>query len=318
MLFPYHVNHLTLNWLVPLHRTGIEFLARYFTVINLDLPGAGLSGTFNGKVSLDSLSKAVHAVREAVNVADIALVAMGAGALIACHYAKSYRENVRRIVFIAGGESHANRQLLHLRQEALDVETELRGALLGGFDDKRNARALTEVARASVGAQALSEWEHLLRQEELLTIARSVSQPALYIHAVADKLVPLSAAQALVDRLPNATLKIVSAQSGMQVWRDRNAVNEIIQFLGAGLELRPTLARQRSTRAGYPAGLSQREVDVLRLLGIGRTNQQIGEELFISLNTVSYHLRNIFAKTGASNRTEAAAFAFQTGIAPQQ
>jgi hypothetical protein len=43
MLFPYHVNHLTLNWRVPLHRGAIEFLARHFTIINLDFRGAGLS-----------------------------------------------------------------------------------------------------------------------------------------------------------------------------------------------------------------------------------------------------------------------------------
>ena len=43
MLFPYHVNHLALNWEVALHRGAIEFFARYFTVINLDFRGAGLS-----------------------------------------------------------------------------------------------------------------------------------------------------------------------------------------------------------------------------------------------------------------------------------
>ena len=36
MLFPYHVNHLTLNWRVPLHRGAMQFLARHFAVINLD------------------------------------------------------------------------------------------------------------------------------------------------------------------------------------------------------------------------------------------------------------------------------------------
>src|SRR5262249_6798248 len=35
ILYPYHVNHLTLNWQVPLHRGASEYLARYFTVINL-------------------------------------------------------------------------------------------------------------------------------------------------------------------------------------------------------------------------------------------------------------------------------------------
>jgi DNA-binding CsgD family transcriptional regulator/tetratricopeptide (TPR) repeat protein len=61
----------------------------------------------------------------------------------------------------------------------------------------------------------------------------------------------------------------------------------------------------------YPDGLTQREVDVLRLVAAGKSNQQIADELFISVHTVIYHVRNIFSKTGASNRTEAASYAVQ-------
>jgi DNA-binding CsgD family transcriptional regulator len=55
-------------------------------------------------------------------------------------------------------------------------------------------------------------------------------------------------------------------------------------------------------------------VEVLRCVAAGRTNREISEDLFISLNTVSYHLRNIFNKTGAANRTEAASFAHRHGL----
>jgi DNA-binding CsgD family transcriptional regulator/tetratricopeptide (TPR) repeat protein len=59
----------------------------------------------------------------------------------------------------------------------------------------------------------------------------------------------------------------------------------------------------------YPNGLSEREVEVLRLITLGKTNRDIAEDLFISLNTVANHVRNILTKTNASNRAEAAAFA---------
>jgi DNA-binding CsgD family transcriptional regulator len=61
----------------------------------------------------------------------------------------------------------------------------------------------------------------------------------------------------------------------------------------------------------YPDGLTQREVEVLRLITAGRTNQQTADELFISVHTVIYHVRNIFSKTGVSNRVEAASYAVQ-------
>jgi pimeloyl-ACP methyl ester carboxylesterase len=55
-------------------------------------------------------------------------------------------------------------------------------------------------------------------------------------------------------------------------------------------------------------------VEVLRLIALGRSNQQIAAELVISLNTVLRHVSNIFVKTGSSNRTEAAAYAHRHGI----
>ncbi len=61
----------------------------------------------------------------------------------------------------------------------------------------------------------------------------------------------------------------------------------------------------------YPAGLSEREVEVLRLLAAGKSNREIGETLVISLNTVNRHVTHIFEKTGTQNRVEAAAFAHQ-------
>lgn len=66
--------------------------------------------------------------------------------------------------------------------------------------------------------------------------------------------------------------------------------------------------------AAYPAGLSAREAQVLRMVAEGRTNQEIAAALFRSVNTVANHVRNILAKVGAANRTEAAAFAVRHGL----
>ena len=64
----------------------------------------------------------------------------------------------------------------------------------------------------------------------------------------------------------------------------------------------------------YPDGLTEREVDVLRLIASGKTNQEIGDELFISARTVANHAANIFSKTGAANRAEAATYASRNGL----
>jgi DNA-binding NarL/FixJ family response regulator len=63
-----------------------------------------------------------------------------------------------------------------------------------------------------------------------------------------------------------------------------------------------------------PEGLSQREVEVLRLVAAGKSNREIADVLCISLNTVATHVRNILTKTGTANRTEAAAYALHRGL----
>ena len=78
--------------------------------------------------------------------------------------------------------------------------------------------------------------------------------------------------------------------------------------------LRETLDTQPAARSGFPDGLTQREVEVIRLVAAGRTDREIGEELFISVNTVGNHVRSILNKTNAANRTEAASYAAMRGL----
>jgi len=62
------------------------------------------------------------------------------------------------------------------------------------------------------------------------------------------------------------------------------------------------------------AGLTPRELEVLRLLVEGRSNRQIAEQLFISGKTASVHVTNILAKLGVHSRLEAAARARELGL----
>jgi DNA-binding NarL/FixJ family response regulator len=65
---------------------------------------------------------------------------------------------------------------------------------------------------------------------------------------------------------------------------------------------------------GPLAGLTPRELEVLRLLAAGQSNREIGAELFIAPKTASVHVSNILAKLGAASRTEAAAIAHRQGV----
>jgi HD-GYP domain-containing protein (c-di-GMP phosphodiesterase class II) len=67
-------------------------------------------------------------------------------------------------------------------------------------------------------------------------------------------------------------------------------------------------------RVARPANLTEREVDVLRLLARGRSNRAIGAELRISPKTVGHHVQHIYAKAGVNTRAGAALFAMESGL----
>jgi DNA-binding NarL/FixJ family response regulator len=73
--------------------------------------------------------------------------------------------------------------------------------------------------------------------------------------------------------------------------------------------LRARVRSQPRSPQPYPCGLTQREVEVLRLIAVGKSNRDIANALFVSANTVANHVRSILTKTNTANRTEAAAYA---------
>jgi DNA-binding NarL/FixJ family response regulator len=88
---------------------------------------------------------------------------------------------------------------------------------------------------------------------------------------------------------------------------------------GLAARILDEFARMAREGAGKPAGaeseLTDREREVLRLVADGATNREIASQLYISQNTVSFHMKNILAKLHLKNRAQAAAFAIRSGLA---
>ncbi len=87
-------------------------------------------------------------------------------------------------------------------------------------------------------------------------------------------------------------------------------------------------AQQRTRPTPEPAGkrgeplpcssLTTRELEVLRLLVLGKTNRQIAQEIHLSLSTVKTYLQRITSKLGVSDRTQAAVKAIELGLLPER
>ncbi len=84
--------------------------------------------------------------------------------------------------------------------------------------------------------------------------------------------------------------------------------------IGARLDAKQSRLATTKRDGVLPAGLTEREVEVLRLIAEGKTNKEIAEVLVLSEKTVSRHLSNIFAKINVSTRAAATAFAFENHL----
>jgi ATP/maltotriose-dependent transcriptional regulator MalT len=112
-----------------------------------------------------------------------------------------------------------------------------------------------------------------------------------------------------------ARVRLETGRALIVVGDEQSARRELEAACATFRELGATPAADETERllrpAGYPAGLSGREVEVLRLVASGRSNGQIADELVLSEKTVARHLSNIFAKLDVGSRTAAAAYAFE-------
>jgi DNA-binding NarL/FixJ family response regulator len=100
---------------------------------------------------------------------------------------------------------------------------------------------------------------------------------------------------------------------GYEIFGNADQASRAIEAFLADL---PSTSAQPAVSAagGLPDGLSDRELDVLRLLAQGKSNPEIAEELFITRNTVQNHVSSILIKTNLTNRAQAAVYARDHGL----
>jgi DNA-binding CsgD family transcriptional regulator len=94
--------------------------------------------------------------------------------------------------------------------------------------------------------------------------------------------------------------------------RHRDAAATAFGRLGAAAGVPDAVDRDGAAR---PGGLTDRETEVLAIVATGRSNREVADALGLSEKTVARHLANIFTKLDVASRTEAAAFAFEHGLA---
>jgi LuxR family transcriptional regulator, maltose regulon positive regulatory protein len=141
-----------------------------------------------------------------------------------------------------------------------------------------------------------------------LTEALTLARPHGYVRVFADEGAPM---RALLTRLSAAAPGGQHAAARI----DPGYLATLVAACGQP-DAVPPRARAVTTPPGLAEPLTDRELEVLRLLATGRSNQRIAHDLVVALDTVKKHVTHILGKLGAANRTEAVARGRQLGLLP--
>ncbi len=188
-----------------------------------------------------------------------------------------------------------------LEEHAQTVDAFVRAVQAGEIGDyPQTSLDLTRARMAALRGDLAAATTNFARARE--TLDASGQRP---LRAIVD----YDEAQALIRQKGDALLAtelLAAAQAaftelGLTVWDSRAKQAQ------ADLEA-------STTRPLFPAGLTEREMDVLRLVGRGYSDRQISDALYISPRTVNAHLRNMFAKATVNNRTELSVWAAAQGL----
>jgi pimeloyl-ACP methyl ester carboxylesterase/DNA-binding CsgD family transcriptional regulator len=329
---PNWLTHLEYEWQSPVWRHWWQELSRDHQLIRFDQRGSGLSDWTVEDISFDAWVRDLEAVVEAVGLKEFTLLGLSQGGPAAIEYAYRHPEMVSRLVLwgsFARGRARRGASLAEF--EAANTLTRegwgranpaYRRMFTMQFMPEATQDQMTwfdELQRVSTSPENAARIQRASSQIDVLDRLPSIPVPTLVVHGDQDERVPLELGRQVASLLPNAKFITVPTRNHLLLAEEpawQNLLDEVRIFLQV-----PTskVAEASWPRSADALDLTPRELEVLRRVAEGKSNQEIAAALYLSLNTVANHVKSILSKTACANRTEAAAFAIRhnlTGIAP--
>jgi len=186
-----------------------------------------------------------------------------------------------RVVAMAGNQTEA------LERAATETPDVIILDLLLGDEDALSS--LPELCEASPKSRVL--------------VLTGVQNPDSHRRAIRRGAMGIVLKEHAADQLLKAIKKVYAGE----VWIERSMMGSMIQELSKPAIVDPEVSKIES--------LTEREREVIALVGEGLKNKQVGERLFISETTVTHHLSSVFSKLEVSDRLELIIYAFRHGLA---
>jgi DNA-binding CsgD family transcriptional regulator/pimeloyl-ACP methyl ester carboxylesterase len=292
----------------PTGRT-LQYLAQRFQVILYDSRGQGMSQRrLSAAHQMSDYEIDLEAVIKASCAERVALFGPNYFGHVAMRYAVAHPGIVTALVLYdsESGSSLLRPELNELARTNWDLFLLLLARTLFPRGD---TTALVSYFHASADAPDHLRLIDAVLRSNGVSVAPQVSVPTMILAPKEDKAMPGSTdwGKLIAPMIPSSQLVLA-----------QNHYERVGETTAMAVSIEAFLSSLTQTPAGDrvpPDGLSVREVEVLRLVAAGKSNSQIADELVISLNTARKHVANILDKTGAANRTEAAGYARDHGLA---
>ena len=294
----------SLWWIFP---DWMEGLAKRFRLVCYDSRGEGLSSRgLPENVSLDDLARDPATVLELFPSERFLFYALGGRGHDAVRYALAHPDHVTAFVWnMAQVKATAWPTSIFFDVARQNWRLFLEEAIAPRHMGVEQQKRLAEEYSRCITLDDWINWSNAFIHSTVENELPRLRTPTLVLHPRDYLKLPIEESRKVSALIPNARFAPID---GRWIYGDASqGLAAIDTFLGEPQFQSEDLTFASETQRTQ--ALSQRELQVLRLLAAGKSNPQIAEALVISPNTVAKHVTSIFTKTGTANRVEATAFA---------
>ncbi len=287
----------------------LKDLSSRYRLVNYDSRGMGMSTReISDGLTLDAYLLDLESVVDSLGFDRFVLIGPKNFALLAAHYALRNPERVPALILMSAPFRWIPAIWEELPRQ--DWEEFLHSRVPHGYSAKLSKQMVDMFNNWTCQENYLAS-VHVWEEARLEGSLRNLETPTLVMQPCGNDSA-LRTAMEVAEVLPHG--RFATIESGFAFGMEGEAIAPIEKFL-AREGIRSSAHAPILNGSILSGRLTRREVQVLCLIAQGKSNAQIADELVISPHTVVRHVANIFAKTDVNNRTQAASYAHQHGLA---